>query len=117
MAVDVVRPGPESIDAGSCPGGLVIHVYGVPSGRLLHVGPCSPADSMERRASSDADQVLGLLRTGEGMCLVFFDGDSGQRRHLEQPLTVYVCPLCGAVSYHPIDAVESYCGRCHRFAP
>jgi hypothetical protein len=28
---------------------------------------------------------------------------------------VYVCPRCGARSYHPRDAAERYCGRCHLF--
>jgi hypothetical protein len=26
-----------------------------------------------------------------------------------------VCPRCGAVSHHPKDISERYCGRCHRF--
>jgi hypothetical protein len=26
-----------------------------------------------------------------------------------------VCPRCGAVSHHPKDITERYCGRCHRF--
>jgi hypothetical protein len=25
------------------------------------------------------------------------------------------CPRCGAVSYHPRDVAERYCGRCHDF--
>lgn len=28
----------------------------------------------------------------------------------------YQCPFCGAVSYHPKDIEERYCGRCHQFA-
>ena len=27
----------------------------------------------------------------------------------------FECPECGAVSHHPADAAERYCGRCHRF--
>lgn len=27
----------------------------------------------------------------------------------------FVCPHCGAKSWHPKDAEERYCGRCHRF--
>lgn len=30
-------------------------------------------------------------------------------------VVVYVCPRCGARSYHPKDAAERYCGRCHLF--
>ena len=25
----------------------------------------------------------------------------------------FACPRCGAVSHHPTDAAEGYCGRCH----
>lgn len=28
-------------------------------------------------------------------------------------LPVFVCPRCGAVSAHPDDVREGYCGRCH----
>src|SRR5262245_7029790 len=28
----------------------------------------------------------------------------------------YRCVYCGAVSHHPLDAEEKYCGRCHRWA-
>lgn len=27
----------------------------------------------------------------------------------------YRCPVCGAVSYHPDDIAQGYCGRCHAF--
>jgi ribosomal protein S27AE len=27
----------------------------------------------------------------------------------------YTCPRCGAVSCHPTDLAERYCGRCHQF--
>jgi hypothetical protein len=27
----------------------------------------------------------------------------------------YTCPRCGAVSHHPKDAEQGYCGRCHAF--
>lgn len=26
-----------------------------------------------------------------------------------------ICPRCGAISYHPKDKEEGYCGRCHAF--
>ena len=26
-----------------------------------------------------------------------------------------ICPRCGAVSHHPKDIQERYCGRCHQF--
>jgi hypothetical protein len=32
------------------------------------------------------------------------------------PITLpFVCPICGAKSWHPSDAVERYCARCRRF--
>jgi ribosomal protein S27AE len=31
------------------------------------------------------------------------------------PTPHIVCPRCGAVSHHPKDISERYCGRCHRF--
>jgi hypothetical protein len=27
----------------------------------------------------------------------------------------FVCPRCGAASYHPKDEEHGYCGRCHQF--
>jgi hypothetical protein len=27
----------------------------------------------------------------------------------------FTCPVCGKVSYHPMDEAEGYCGKCHRF--
>lgn len=27
----------------------------------------------------------------------------------------FTCPDCGAVSHHPKDAENVYCGRCHEF--
>lgn len=27
----------------------------------------------------------------------------------------FVCPFCDAISHHPRDADERYCGRCHVF--
>lgn len=32
------------------------------------------------------------------------------------PTPFYRCPYCEAVSYHPKDIEQSYCGRCHRFS-
>jgi ribosomal protein S27AE len=32
-------------------------------------------------------------------------------RRVELP--VFVCPRCGAVSAHPDDVREGYCGHCH----
>ena len=29
--------------------------------------------------------------------------------------TPFVCPRCGAKSYHPMDKEHGYCARCHDF--
>lgn len=42
-----------------------------------------------------------------------FEHAQARGRRLEQPYVV--CPRCGAVSHHPKDITERYCGRCHRF--
>lgn len=27
--------------------------------------------------------------------------------------SAFTCPRCGAVSHHPVDRQQGYCGRCH----
>jgi hypothetical protein len=39
-----------------------------------------PGDDLEHQAAADAEAVLGGLRPGEALCLVLFDGDTGERR-------------------------------------
>jgi ribosomal protein S27AE len=34
------------------------------------------------------------------------DNDEPERK-------AFACPRCGAVSHHPTDVAEGYCGRCH----
>ena len=72
----MVRPGPVSIDAGQCRDGLVIHIYSVPDARLLRVSPID-LPSVERRA------IIDRLLTDDTwvgpVCLVCYDGDSGER--------------------------------------
>jgi hypothetical protein len=69
----VIRPGPQSITPGICPGGVVIHVYAVPSQVLLLSQRIGPRDDVyaaaERAAAVDAAAV----------CLVAYDGDTGER--------------------------------------
>ena len=40
---------------------------------------------------------------------------SDQNQSDMEVVMVYVCRRCGARSYHPLDASERYCGRCHLF--
>jgi hypothetical protein len=30
-------------------------------------------------------------------------------------VSAFTCPRCGAVSHHPDDLANGYCGRCHAF--
>lgn len=75
---DFVRPGPASIPAGESVGGVVIHVYGVPDGVLLHVGRlgdhASPADVLSDIVTAD-NRSKGYA----AVCLVAYDGDTGER--------------------------------------
>lgn len=74
------RPGPSSIPTGRHPGGVVLHVYEVPSGRLLAVSMVNPDEEVGWRAEFDAERVLRVIAPGAvGFCLVAFDGDTGER--------------------------------------
>jgi hypothetical protein len=76
----IVRPGPERLAPGLAPGGWVAHVYGAEDGRLVYAMLLLPGDDLEHQAAADAEAVLGGLRPGEALCLVLFDGDTGERR-------------------------------------
>lgn len=71
-----VYPGPQRIDPGLCPGGIVIHIYDVPSEELLLVRPLRPVEPVEMAAELDAEFVMALT---PNCCLVSFDGDTGER--------------------------------------
>jgi hypothetical protein len=74
----VIRPGPDAIAAHACPDGVVIHCYTttVPWAlvftRRYHVD-----DALEERATADAERAMAL--TNGSVCLVAYDGDSGER--------------------------------------
>jgi hypothetical protein len=74
-----VRPGPPTIDAGRCPGGVVFHVYAVPTERLLLTRYAT--DSITAAdIEADADAATLALRADEhAVCLVAYDGDDGGR--------------------------------------
>ena len=75
----LIRPGPSSIDAGEYPGGVVIHVYGVPSLRLLHTSKARTGAEAALNAGADADAALAALPPDTALCLVGYDGDTGRR--------------------------------------
>lgn len=80
----MIRPGPETITAEACPGGVVVHVYrldpdGVPVLLMVRcLGPNHPLYEVRADADADghaaADMAEGLL-----ICVVAYDGDTGHR--------------------------------------
>jgi hypothetical protein len=76
----IVRPGPASIPADAWPGGVVIHIYAVPSSRLVLVSKLADLVDVDARAEADADAAVARLHPGErDICLVAYDGDTGER--------------------------------------
>ena len=76
----MIHPGPQSIEPGEMPGGLVFHFYAVPDdrgpdARLVRV---SRVGLDEVEATAELDAVALELVPGD-LCLVVFDGDSGLR--------------------------------------
>ena len=80
-----IRPGPTTIPAQACPAGLVIHVYAVPTKRLLAVSFVSSYAEALVDAQRAADAAYTAMRPNEeGVCLVAYDGDTGERMVWEQ---------------------------------
>lgn len=75
----MTRPGPAAIPPGEYPGGVVIHIYDVPSGVLLSTSHLGPHDDLDADAERAADQVARLRSDGHAVCMVGFDGDTGTR--------------------------------------
>jgi hypothetical protein len=73
----VISPGPPSLEPGAAPGGVVIHVYAVPSGLLLAVSTNATPTQAAYAAGLDAAAVA-LAYAGD-VCLVAYDGDTGAR--------------------------------------
>ena len=77
---DTTHPGPASIEPGECPRGVVIHVYGVPSGKLLNTSKSNTPSMAAFQAGIDHATAERNLPPGDdAFCLVAFDGDSGMR--------------------------------------
>lgn len=86
----MIRPGPPALPAGVFPGGVVFHVYSVPSCVLLLTQNVAVTDDVEAAATHAAEQC-GMTQTDEwptweggGVCLVAFDGDTGKRYSAEE---------------------------------
>lgn len=79
MTDGLTRPGPPRLLPGLCPGGIVLAIYAVPSQRLLLTRNLD-ADNAESAGPLDAEDAFGRLLPGEdAVCLVAYDGDSGER--------------------------------------
>jgi hypothetical protein len=76
--VTYYRPGPESIEAGRCPGGLVVQCWPCDPDAVEPIveSTVGPTDDVETLAVSAADAVNE--RPGD-VCLVVYDGDTGER--------------------------------------
>ena len=72
----IVRPGPDSIDPATAPGGIVMHLYSVPDEDLLLVQYLTPGADIDLAAEQGGD--LAAVHAGD-VCLVAYDGDTGQR--------------------------------------
>jgi hypothetical protein len=90
MTVDrtgITQPGPPAIDPDLAPGGIVFHAYAVPTERLLNIRHISQSDVerdgwdlVRQAAIDDADNAALELRVDElAVCLVMYDGDTGER--------------------------------------
>jgi hypothetical protein len=74
----MIRPGPIALPEGLCPDGVIIHIYAT---------TVPPTLILTRRYGPDDDMETGVRRdwaTVEacgypGVCLVAFDGDTGDR--------------------------------------
>lgn len=70
-----IYPGPSSIDPDQCPGGVVIHHYAVPSQELILVSHITMFADARQVADTNRAQLAGF----DAICLVAYDGDSGER--------------------------------------
>jgi hypothetical protein len=79
LVASVIRPGPERIDAGACPGGVVLHVYSATTPPVLVLSRrYRTTDAIETMAATDATIIDAMPDVG-AVCLVGYDGDTGER--------------------------------------
>jgi len=76
----VIRPGPPWIERGTYPGGIVIQIYtATDPPKLLNTTMVRASDPVEDRADADAALVRRLIDADGAVCLVVYDGDTGER--------------------------------------
>lgn len=73
----MIYPGPEVIAAATSPGGVVIRGYAVPTNRVLFQSSVTTIDDVAAVATTDAQ--VALFSFERGVCLVAYDGDTGER--------------------------------------
>jgi hypothetical protein len=75
----VIRPGPQRIEPGQAPGGIVAHWYDR-DGRLL-LARALPADSAGKPVDvmGAADMARAVDLADDDVCCVAYDGDDGSR--------------------------------------
>jgi hypothetical protein len=75
----VIGPVPDRVMPGSAPGGIVMHVYGTVSGRLLAEDWLAPGADVEALARVSINRAIEVGDVADDFLLVCFDGDSGER--------------------------------------
>lgn len=76
----IVPPGPPAIEPGICQNGIVVHIYALPSRRLVTVHRARTASEANYTANLDACRSISSLTVDEdSMYLVAYDGDTGER--------------------------------------
>lgn len=86
------KPGPSHLEPGLCPGGVVIHVYSVPTNK--NVKPGTARDELLLARNWDPYTSMGMLTQdaefvatmSKEVCLVGYDGDTGERMDLQNIL-------------------------------
>lgn len=76
----MIRPGPPWIERGTYPGGIVIQIYAASDPpMLLLTTMVRQSDPIEDRAEADGRLVRRLIDADGPVCLVVYDGDTGER--------------------------------------
>ena len=85
--MNVVSPGPDRIAPSSSPDGVVVHVYAVPTEELLVERRLQHDDAVD--VAGRADSLLAWTLANavgvDGVCLVAYDGDTGERMDWRAP--------------------------------
>lgn len=74
----MIRPGPETIDAGQAPDGVVLRFYDVADGNLIVEQRIYVPSDLFSLADQARDQLDRRARPGP-IVLAVYDGDTGQR--------------------------------------